>query len=469
MKNHAFRTFGLLVAALGCLTLAARGQTAVTETLAFLELPAEPGVFSAVGQNQSSTRAIDGDWLFLSTVVTWEGEPQTSGFILKVFRRSDDGWAYFQDIRSPDPEYSYWGSLDSFGARFVVKDQMVCVSAATYSDHGRILGGNGRVYVYAFDGVQWTYKQALRPIDFPVSPLASPNWVSSHYASALSFDGHRLVVGAMGQWPAGNDRYGLAYVYERQANDTFAFDALLAPPSLAQSGGYEVQFGRRVYVAGDRILVSTESDQATVRLYERGASGWSVGAEFQVPQYPDFWSGEQWWGHSLAMDGDRIAIGSLREDALSSSPTDFIRVYRESTPGNWVLEQTLIVQGPGLNPSDSPEFGWDIVMQGDWMLVGARSADPGYTADPPYNRPGRAFLYYRDTGNGWTLVRDFANEYALVPGRPQRFNLFGDSVSADWENGRLLITCPGYLTPGPQGSDTFYWGAVFLYDLELGS
>ena len=149
MKNHAFRTFGLLVAALGCLTLAARGQTAVTETRAFLELPAEPGVFSAVGQNQSSTRAIDGDWLFLSTVVTWEGEPQTSGFILKVFRRSDDGWAYFQDIRSPDPEYSYWGSLDSFGARFVVKDQMVCVSAATYSDHGRILGGNGRVYVYA--------------------------------------------------------------------------------------------------------------------------------------------------------------------------------------------------------------------------------------------------------------------------------------------------------------------------------
>lgn len=90
-----------------------------------------------------------------------------------------------------------------------------------------------------------------------------------------------------------------------------------------------------------------------------------------------------WFGRVMAMDGDVLAVSGWGVEAVS--------IYRR-LGSMWLLEQRIGA------PELGEEFGEAIAVQGDTLVVGARSADGvGGTES------GRVYVYSR-TGGAWALT-----------------------------------------------------------------
>jgi hypothetical protein len=82
---------------------------------------------------------------------------------------------------------------------------------------------------------------------------------------------------------------------------------------------------------------------------------------------------------STAVSGDTFAVGAPRETVMTSNGTvtaaGAVHVYRRAPGGAVVFEQTLIASNPGAGD----EFGYDVQIDGDRMIVSAPFEDSSAT------------------------------------------------------------------------------------------
>jgi hypothetical protein len=309
--------------------------------------------------------------------------------------------------------------------------------------------------------------------------LEHPLPLDGTFGSSVSLSGDRLVVGT----PTAFLDPGRAFLYRRDAAG-WTLDATLAAPD-GESGDL---FGRAVAVEEGYALVARQDDgilgaQGSVYAFTRSpegqwlqtqkitiadagvwAFGWSISMEgnraaigakgaaalgdkgrvFIFELEGGLWVQKakiapsidnlgDWFGASVDLDGDRLAVGAPKNG------TGRAYVFDRQNDGTWV-EQALFV--PTVVSPTGDEYGTSVAVDGDTVMVGSIGHD-----DPYLN--GGAVYVYEKSELGWQHTQKLST---LTIGTLPRF---GYSLSLDGDE--LLVGSPtNHLVMGSAG-------AVYLF------
>jgi len=259
-----------------------------------------------------------------------------------------------------------------------------------------------------------------------------PDPTSGYFGCSMAAAGGVVVVGSRAEEAGGIGTSGAAYVYEYDLGLGWVEIDKLA----AADPGVGDQFGMSVATDGQLIVVGTPyhyhqhspDSVGAAYLWERNVSGDWIYVTELLPS-----DGQQgdYFGWSVAVNGDTIAVGAPHEDENGSSSGAVYLFHRnEPTPGAWG-QRAKMVAGDALD-----EMGWSVAV-GDWILAGA----PFYDGNGV--RAGAVVAFDRETGN-----------YMFTEPAPTGVlgDLFGDRVAM--QGTRAVIGAWGR-SPG---------GAAFVYD-----
>ena len=224
-------------------------------------------------------------------------------------------------------------------------------------------------------------------------------------------DGDTIVVGAYLEDGAGTDR-GAAYVYERASNGTWGNEQKLTASDAANSDW----FGYSVAVDGDTIVVGAygEDGAGTQRgaayVYQRASNGtWGNEQKLTASNTTN----NQWFGYGVAVNGDIIAAGAVGVSSFSAQP-----MFERNSSGTWSQTQILI----GSGPHSGDYFGYSIVIDGDMAVIGAPSPALG-----SYN--GAAYVFERASDGTWSEVTKLlASDGAVNDQYGTSVSISGDTV-----------------------------------------
>ncbi|MEM0962275.1 MAG: hypothetical protein AAGK21_07065, partial [Bacteroidota bacterium] len=195
-----------------------------------------------------------------------------------------------------------------------------------------------------------------------------------------------------------------------------------------------VLFGSSVAVDGDRLAVGAPQDNragvyyiGSVTLFDRTPAGWTETVTI-VPQI----TAVQQFGISVALDGDRLAVGAF----TAMTNTGVVYVY-DLVAGNWTLSQMISAsdgaQGDG--------FGYAVDLDGSRLVATSAGADQA---------AGAAYVFDL-VGSTWTET------VKLSAGTPAPGEMMGLSVAL--EGSRVVVGAPG-----PFGQATQSPGQVHVFD-----
>lgn len=218
-----------------------------------------------------------------------------------------------------------------------------------------------------------------------VAGLTGPgNGPLEQLGQSVAISGDTALVGCpgYGQWGPSS---GAVLVYRHDPFDSHAWShvaTLVAPPSATT-------YGWTVALDGDTAAVAcvetTGWQSLVVHVLERDAGGpnaWGRVATLVNDLYPA--GNADHFGRGLEVDGDRIAVGApLYNPNGTNSGSVYLFERHAGGPNAW--GRVKRIDRPGV-PSISPsEFGRDLDLDGDEVLVGDE-------------RTGRAHLFRRDVG-----------------------------------------------------------------------
>ncbi|MCG6167708.1 FG-GAP repeat protein [Leptospira sanjuanensis] len=294
----------------------------------------------------------------------------------------------------------------------------------------------------------------------------SGNWIQEAYLKAsnantndrfgisVAISGDTIVVGATLDGSSGS-----AYVFQRTGT-TWVQEAMLKASNFDMGD----QFGSDVAIDGDVIVVGAQWEDSNQSTITNGTTA-SVnngrndsGAAYVFRRNTGVWTQEaylkasnsdsgDYFGSSVSISGDTIAIGAYQESSQSVSinggiasgdnskfASGAVYVYRRSA-GIWAEEAFL--KASNLDTSD--RFGFSVAIVGNTIVVGSPLEDSnentvvnGSTAssDNSNGSAGAAYVFARN-GTVWTQ-----QAYVKTP-NVQGGDQFGTSVAIDGD--RILI------------------------------
>ena len=188
------------------------------------------------------------------------------------------------------------------------------------------------------------------------------------FGAAIALDGERLVVGAPGDDSFGTGA-GRAEIHRLSETAAIAEAVLFDPePSPADGFGGSVAIGGDVAVVGAMRADVAGLDSGRVVVFERVGVAWHAAASLSPP---DAAPGD-WFGHAVATDGERIAVGAYGDDDLGEKSGSVWILSREQ--GAWAFEAKLAAPDGGTQKW----FGYSLAIEGDRVLVGSpRDAPQG--------------------------------------------------------------------------------------------
>lgn len=175
------------------------------------------------------------------------------------------------------------------------------------------------------------------------------------FGSSVALDGDRLLVGAP-ESSATQPAAGRAEIFERDASGAWLSVDVLAPP-FAQS---LARFGRVVALDGDDALISYGT-VARVEHFERDVNGDWILAQTLFPPLGDLVN----FGRAVAISGDRVAVVSTGSNFLGQGP-GAVSIFERTGGGPFVHVSTAFTT----LTSQSPAFGASIALDGDRVAVG---------------------------------------------------------------------------------------------------
>lgn len=145
---------------------------------------------------------------------------------------------------------------------------------------------------------------------------------------------------------------------------------------------------------GRSIAVSADGQTMVVGAYDGANNNAGPGRAFVFQRTGAIWEqiaelahtpsqNNDWFGVSVAIDGDTIVVGAGRY--ASNAGAAFVYTRPNATSTNWTQLQYLPAPA-------SSTFGFSVSIQGDWIAVGARFDDHGGDSG---NDHGAVYLYRR--------------------------------------------------------------------------
>ncbi|MEZ5454614.1 MAG: FG-GAP repeat protein [Lysobacteraceae bacterium] len=230
---------------------------------------------------------------------------------------------------------------------------------------------------------------------------------------SVALDGDTALVGAYTDDVGAISDQGSAYVFTHSGS-TWTHQAELT----AGNGATGDWFGDSVALDGDTALVGAytddvgaNSDQGSAYVFTRSGNMWTQEAKLTA----DDGAAGDWFGYSVVLDGDTALVGATYDDVSSSNQGSAYVFTRSGT--KW-MQQAKLTAGDG---ATYDQFGWSVALDGDTALVGAYDAKVGVNSDQ-----GSAYVFTR-SDNTW------AQEAKLTAGDGAAYDQFGWSVALDGE------------------------------------
>jgi hypothetical protein len=177
----------------------------------------------------------------------------------------------------------------------------------------------------------------------------------------------------------------------------------------------------------------SKTDSGAAYVYERSGETWALAAYLKANDA----AREDYLGVSVALSGDTIAVGAIRDNLinLADTPTRSGAVYV------FVRKQGAWVQQARLDPSSGNAgdvFGYSVALAGDTLLVGSARDGSG----------GAAYVFARN-GETWSEVQK------LRPSKANAGAMFGSYVALSGDT----------LAVGAQSDDSaaFNGGAAYVF------
>jgi len=183
--------------------------------------------------------------------------------------------------------------------------------------------------------------------------LALDGAMGERFGQSVSLDGDRLAIGAY------LDGSGSTYVFEREVDGSWVEVSKL----LALDGQSSDRFGYSVSLDGDRLAIGAYldddngNDSGSAYVFERDVDGGWV--EVSKLLALDGATSDH-FGHSISLDGDRLAIGAYLEDD-NGNDSGSAYVFERGVDGNWVEVSKLIA----LDAAKIDQFGQSISLDGE--------------------------------------------------------------------------------------------------------
>ena len=338
---------------------------------------------------------------------------------------------------SPDPEnvIGFGGAAVVLGDQVLIGRPGILVGFPMPAIHA------GSVHVFRRQGERWAEVGMLR---------AKDGTLGDGFGAALAADKNLVVIGAPGA--AGG---GAVYVFERGKNGGWSERARLTATGRAEGDrlGAALSLRDGVLLAG---APGRDGERGTVVAFARGrnAAEWTQRGTIQ----PSSTAAGDWFGASLAFDGQRVLVGAPGGSAAGLDSTRLrpgqAFVLRAGGGGKWSEEARLTLPTANLNGS----MGAAVLLHASEALVGAPRVDSLAGVVVRFTRQGTTWTQagtiapdsaVRPAGFGAALARDGDD---LLVGAP----LVGMSAgtvhvfrrdSSGWRYRQLLATPPaGYAT-----------------------
>jgi tetratricopeptide (TPR) repeat protein len=231
---------------------------------------------------------------------------------------------------------------------------------------------SGAVHLYRRSDSGWMREAYLKP--------GQPG-DSLHFGWSVAVEGDRVAIGAPGAFfvpdgepePMIGERVkgtGGVWIFERRP-EGWVHDVTMLPPLSSEASDY----GHSVALAAG-LLVVGDPGVGKVHLYERdeeeGDGRWIL---WQTVSDPEARQGATGFGHSLALDGDTLAVGDVgfaNEEESGEAGAGAAWVFRQSAAGRWEAEAVLL----GPTPWGSCGHGLSVDVRGDEVVVGAPKRNP---------------------------------------------------------------------------------------------
>jgi hypothetical protein len=305
-------------------------------------------------------------------------------------------------------------------------------------------GNSGTAYLFQWDGRAWRELAKL---------VADDGREGDWFGKSVAVAGDSAVVGAnlvdgplRGEFF--DDDTGAAYVFVRVDGDEG--ERWQQQAKLRASEQIEfAEFGFAVAIEGDTIAVAAWHDPAVAvgggAVYVFRRTGTVWREEAQL--LPSEGAIADEFGIDIALNGDTILVGAHRDDGIAPD-AGAAYVFRR-VGDRWVEE--AILRSPSSVEFD--EFGWSVGLDGDTAIIGAPFHD-GESAEG-----GTAYIFEREGGR-WSEAQ------RLVPSDPLLGAWFGRAVAI--AGGYALVGAPRYdrITLDGIPNELFNIGASYLFQRQ---
>ena len=346
------------------------------------------------------------------------------------------------------------GRFDYFGHDVAIEGDTIVVGAVYEDSAAMGVNGDqsdntasdaGAAYVFVRDGTTWTQQAYLK---------ASNTDAGDQFGASVAVDGDTIVVGTYNEASAatgvnGNqadntaENAGAVYVFERDGTSWSQQAYLKASNTDAND-----VFGRKVAIDGDTIVVGAHGEDSAATGVNGDASDNTAtvaGAAYVFVRAGVTWTQQAYlkasnteardfFGRSVAIDGDTIAVGASQEPSaatgVNGDQSDNTAEYAgaayvfERDGATWTQQAYLKAS----NTNTGDYFGDSIAIEGDTIVVGARFEDSAATgingdaSDNTAEAAGAAYVFVR-AGVAW------AQQTYLKAANTDADDYFGESVT----------------------------------------
>uniref|UniRef100_UPI003A91A19C LamG-like jellyroll fold domain-containing protein n=1 Tax=Gimesia sp. TaxID=2024833 RepID=UPI003A91A19C len=374
---------------------------------------------------------IDGDTLIVGAVGAADGETPGSAYIFTKEDPnstpedlSDDVWNFRKTLSRPADLANSFNQ--QFGYSVAISGDTAVVGASTDDLGG--LDNSGAVYVFSTEN-DWN--------DYSVNKLKAEiqddNALFGH-SVAIDGDASTIIIGAH----VDLDR-GAVYLFERVENgagiadDTWDEVKKVSGIQAGSAFGISVDIDGGIAVVGVQgfDLESTENleDVGVAYVLDHSAD-WGIVGELNSPSPAEF----DYFGHAVAISGDRIIVGSWLDDSTSvGSGAAYLFDREEGWAG-------AVARIDSQHNTSGDQFGWSVDISDASVIVGAIAHDHGDT------NTGGAFAYalLNDPDN----VGSFdGSDFTLNSSTNSNTN-----ITISEAGGVITITDPGAYLQAPAGA-----------------
>ncbi len=302
---------------------------------------------------------------------------------------------------------------------------------------------------------------------------------ADNFGANISLEANTLAVGATGNADA-------VYVLAKDTDGAWSQQALMRSPGT-ESGD---RFGHAVALSENTLAVSAYYDNRSgaVYVFTRDVTGgWTQQALIKASN-----AGlNDYFGKSIALDGDTLVVGAPNEDSLSrgingsqeDDMNDFyherynsgaVYVFTRDGAGTWTQQAYIKASNADgrVGTRDGDYFGSSVALEDDTLAVGAIGEDSSATGvngdewnnDSRWN--GAVYIFARDVSSKWS-------QQAYIKASNSGYSdYFGRSLALSGET--LAVGAEGESSEatgidGDQENNSAYSsGAVYIFTREAG-